>query len=133
MLAEYQEHNHHLNFFRKNATNKENDAAEGTSLNPESHVYTTNIVPINIKFESHDVWDNPACGSNRLCRPFRIHFLKDTKELMVNEYNEFNNQVQELKPTIIKQQEGKEIHILCDFLFTMVDLKTAYAVTGKQN
>ena len=76
------------------------------------------------------IWQNPVPSSTRYCRPIRIRFIHETKDITNEEIYYVEDQIKNLKKTEISKFLGGIIHIKHTLAFTMVDAKVCNAATN---
>lgn len=93
----------------------------------ETQMFASFICPIRVicKETKAILWQNPVPSSPVYCRPLRIKFAKETKELIRSEHNSIESEIQDLTPTI----EG-DITVHYTLIPTMVDGKVCQALSN---
>jgi len=93
----------------------------------ETQMFASFICPIRVicKETKAILWQNPVPSSPVYCRPLRIKFAKETKELIRSEHNSIESEIQDLTPTI----EG-DITVHHTLIPTMVDGKVCQALSN---
>lgn len=59
----------------------------------DANIFQSSLVPIRLVCGNNIIWNNPSPGSVWLCRPIRIRFTKETKEVTKQEI-QYKNRVQ---------------------------------------
>lgn len=98
----------------------------------DSNLFMTSIVPLKITLvanQDEEIWVNPRPSSTRYCRPIRFQFLKETAELIRSEKERVQNEINNLRPTIL-QHDNSTITVRHVLHFTMLDGKVAQHVTN---
>lgn len=102
------------------------------SSKTDSNIFQSSLVPLrlisNVNGEIKIIWQNPVPSSVRFCRPIRIRFVSETKEITKGEIEYINDQIKHLSATEIAAPYGT-IKIKYSMLFTMVDGKICNAAT----
>lgn len=75
------------------------------------------------------MWQNPLPSSPRFCRPIRIRFISETKDITNEEFAYIDNQAKNLTKTEIPTTSGI-IYVTHKLLPTMVDAKVCNAATN---
>lgn len=103
------------------------------SADNDAHIFQSSLVPLQLRSKIGDnekvIWQNPVPSSPRYCRPIRIRFIHETKDVTNEEIKYIENQVLNLKKTEISMSNGvisKVKHIMAP---TMVDGKVCNAAT----
>lgn len=99
----------------------------------DSKILLTSLVPIQLLINTSDsnkqtIWKNTRRSSTRYCRPNRIQFKKEKTEVNLNEKEYMENQIKELKLTILSIN-NYNLDILQDMQLTMIDGKVCNAIT----
>lgn len=99
--------------------------------NPEDsdkHIFQSSMVPVQLvcgsKKKKTVVWKNPTPSSPRYCRPMRITFIRETKDVINQEIDYWKEKINNLQTTNFEGTSTK--HTL---LLTMVDGKVCNAAT----
>lgn len=99
----------------------------------DANVFQSSLVPLRLVSatdKQHKIlWQNPLPSSPRYCRPIRIRFIHETKDITIEEINYIEEQVEKLKRTEISTAKGM-ICISHKLLPTMVDGKVCNAATN---
>lgn len=95
----------------------------------DSSIFMTSLVPLKLTADGDTVWANPKPCSPRYCRPVQFSFVKETKEVVINEKTAMDNEIEALVPS---KCQGHEIsHQL---MMTMIDGKICtYLSEAKSN
>lgn len=103
---------------------------DGTNVHPYNnhisvefnHVICTSMVPLKLidQVTQAVVWENKFPNSSRWCRPIRIQFGKESKELVLNETKRLKEQINNLEMCHVGHHK-----INCDMKLTMVDGKVS--------
>ena len=94
----------------------------------DSAVFITCIVPVRLISDTRIIWQNPTPASTAYCRPLRIQFMKESKEVSVAEKNRVDQEIKELRSTKTTSQD-RHLQINHKLLFTMIDGKVCNALT----
>lgn len=99
-------------------------------LQGEGNVFIISLVPliltgISEAGEEAIIWENPKPSSHRWCRPIKLLYLKESKELVCHEINAIKKEISKLTQSNIN---GKQIDY--EMRLTMVDGKCISLITG---
>lgn len=103
----------------------------------DSEILVTSIVPLQLCWkndlneEKIILWQNPRTSSTRYCRPIRIQYLKETPEIIKEEFLYIEQQISMLQPTKILIQNN-EILISHILMKTMVDGKVCNSISSNK-
>lgn len=92
----------------------------------DSNVFISSLVPLRLQSGTKTIWQNPTPSSPRYCRPIRIRFTKESKDVTIEEINYIEEQARNLQPTCV----GDAIKITHILYPTMVDGKICNAATN---
>lgn len=97
----------------------------------DSNIFQSSLVPLQLicKTNKKIIWQNPTPSSPRFCRPMRIRFIRESKDVTNEEISYHKDQIKHLTTT--KNNIGdKEVTVTHRMLFTMVDGKVCNAATN---
>lgn len=94
----------------------------------ESSIFATTFVPLRIYHQSTQndkvlLWTNIAAQSYRSCRPLRIIYKKESKELILSEKDRVNQEIDHLTPFYYKLPSGQQINATCNLYLAAIDGK----------
>nr|XP_022907706.1 uncharacterized protein LOC111419170 [Onthophagus taurus] len=101
------------------------------SSDSDSNIFQSSLVPLQLicKKNKKVIWQNPTPSSPRFCRPMRIRFIRESKDVTNEEINYHKEQIKHLSTT--ENNIGdKEVTVNHKMLFTMVDGKVCNAATN---
>lgn len=90
-----------------------------SSEQEESSVFMTSCVPLDLKMGSRTIWENPAPASTRYCRPIKFEFIKESAEMVTQQFKDMQTEIENLIPTYC----NVNIIIKHDLHLTMIDGK----------
>lgn len=94
----------------------------------DSAVFITCIVPVRLVSDTRVIWQNPSPASTAHCRPLKIQFVKESKEISVAEKNRVDLEIRNLRNTTIISQD-RQVEVNHKLIFAMVDGKVCNAIT----
>ena len=103
------------------------------STDSDSNIFQSSFVPLRLICHIGSqkiIWQNPVPSSSRCCRPIRIRFIHETKDITNEEMCYVEDQIKNLKKTKISKFLGGIIHIKHTLAFTMVDAKVCNPATN---
>lgn len=90
----------------------------------DSSIFATTFTPLQIITASNDViWLNPSPQSYRYCRPVHIQYQKESKELILSEKLNIQQQIDSLNPMVTETSKGHKIKINYDLICAAIDGK----------
>jgi len=101
------------------------------STDNDANIFQSSLVPLRLIViidgeQKKIIWQNPVTSSPRFCRPIRIRFISESKDIIVDEIEYVKNQITNLKETKVSNEIGKIKHTM---MLTMVDGKVCNAAT----
>lgn len=100
----------------------------------DDYIFQSSLVPVrlisNINGHKKIIWQNPVPSSPRYCRPIRIRFIHETKDITNEEIEYIENQRRNLIKTEVSQPDGASLYIKHILLLTMIDAKVCNAATN---
>lgn len=99
---------------------------DGNEIKTEEHIFCSSLVPLQLVSEISKkvLWTNPQPSSTRYCSPIRIQFVKETKEVCLEEERDIENQLSKIRGVWIGSNK-----IQFDIKPTMIDGKVAIYVS----
>ena len=98
----------------------------------DSSVSITSLVPLKLHISglpNQVIWINNRPSSTRLCRPIRLQFAKENKEITIKEKADLEKQIANLVPSEVNIHELK-LTINHKLVCSMIDGKVCSALTG---
>ena len=68
---------------------------------PKKSLFSTMLVPLDLNDEKSSIWRNLVPSSTLFCRPIRIHYAKETTELLQKERDHVENEIKALNESLI--------------------------------
>ena len=105
-------------------------------VSDDGQILHTSLVPLQLLYGNSVVWQNRTPSSTRFCRPLKLEYVRETKEVNVREDAYWKDQVSELQPHIVRlvetEMEAGHLDVIITFrlLETMIDGKVHANVTG---
>ncbi|KAH9641340.1 hypothetical protein HF086_016334 [Spodoptera exigua] len=97
----------------------------------ENCLFTTTYIPLRLKTNDGFVlWSNPCPQSYRFCRPLKIQYRNETKELITEEKNRVQAEIDQLTPLYAETDEGQSIISDTKLYLTVIDGKVFNVITG---
>lgn len=108
-------------------------------LEDESHfkddsIFVTSLIPLTLTddFET-PLWINKSPQSVRFCRPLRIEFAKETKELILAKKSNLESQIQNLTDFTYSFSIDRKIVVTFSLHLTLIDGKVLNIITGTKS
>lgn len=97
----------------------------------DSNIFQSSLVPLRLQLKSSKkiLWQNPVPSSPRFCRPIRMRFISESKDVTNEEINYVESQAESLNKTEVPSASGM-LYISHKLLLTMVDGKVCNAATN---
>lgn len=106
------------------------DNSYNTDEHSEGSAFTTSFLPVRLEDTSKNIiWKTFAVHSDQNCRPVRVQFKKETKELALNEHERVNTEIDNLR-SLILQYKNCNISISFKFIEGALDGKILNWVCG---
>lgn len=106
----------------------------GNSTDSGSNIFQSSFVPIrlicNIGDKKKIIWQNRVPSSARYCRPIRIRFVHETKDITNEEIYYIEYQIKTLKKSEVRRTNGSLLKVKHTLAFTMIDAKVCNAATN---
>lgn len=102
----------------------ENDSGKST----DTSIFMKALVPLRIQCSDVALYTNPNPSSTKLCIPISFDYTKENKETTIAQQNELQEQIDNLRPTLINIP-GSRLKLKHKVHLTMVDGKTVNYLT----
>lgn len=104
------------------------------STDSDANIFQSSFVPLRLICHIDDqkkiIWQNPVPSSTRYCRPIRIRFIRETKDITNEEIRYVEDQIKNLRMTEIPKASGGILQIKHTLALTMIDAKVCNAATN---
>lgn len=105
-----------------------------TSHVSESSLLATTVIPLRLLDTSGTIlWNNRTPQSTRFCRPLKLEFIKETKEVILKEESDLKEQINKLEKLRIQIDTNKNIEITFRLYVTVIDGKVLNVLTGTKS
>lgn len=96
----------------------------------DESIFATTLIPLQIfSNEIGNLWTNTSPSSPRFCRPIRIEFAKESKDLILQTKKAVEKEIEDLE-NLVLDIEGRKIFITARFHMTLIDGKVLSIITG---
>lgn len=94
-------------------------------LYDENTIFATTVVPLKITETGSNqiLWANPTPQSFRSCRPLRIQYRKESKDLILAEKEYVEQQLKNLMPTAASTSKGFIVKTIWNLTLSIIDGK----------
>ncbi|PZC81527.1 hypothetical protein B5X24_HaOG212451 [Helicoverpa armigera] len=97
----------------------------------ENCLFATTFIPLYLKTNDGFVlWSNPSPQSFRFCRPVKIQYREETKELILEEKTRVEDEIKKLSPLYAETLSGQSIIAEPKLHLTIIDGKVFNIITG---
>lgn len=105
-----------------------------SSQNTDSSIFTTSVIPLRlIDSMRRPLWCNITPQSTRFCRPLKLEFVKETREVILKENSDLNKEIEELTTVTVQIDKSKTIEINFALSLTVIDGKVLNVLTGTKS
>jgi len=105
---------------------------ESPGTQSDSTLFATTIIPLRIQTENKIVlWNNRTPQSIRFCRPLHLKYAKETKELVLQEKYNINQEILELQDLELHLGDNL-LRIKYKLFMTLIDGKILNILTGNK-
>lgn len=102
--------------------------------NDEHSIFTTTYIPLRIKTNDGFVlWSNPNPQSYRFCRPIKIQYRSESKELTLQEKNRVEEEMKDLTSIYAETSAGNSVIGDPKLHLTLTDGKLFNAITDTKS
>lgn len=102
-----------------------------TSRNADSCLFATTVIPLRLLTSTGIlIWNNRSPQSTRFCRPLKLEFTKETKEVIIKEADDLKEQILELEKLQFEIDAGKIIEVTFKMSLTVIDGKVLNVLTN---
>ena len=110
----------------------ENTDLQSATYHEES-LFQTAIVPLKLNIGDQNVWLNKKPNSSHFCRPLKIQYKRESKELSKEEFSRLKSELDNIEPfhvsLVTENNNQLNIQIKIRVDFTMFDGKVINAIT----
>ncbi|KAF0291308.1 hypothetical protein FJT64_010548 [Amphibalanus amphitrite] len=68
----------------------------------DGQVFHTSLVPLQLLHGNNVIWQNRTPSSTRFCRPLKLEYMRETKEINVSEDAYWKDQISKLQPHTVR-------------------------------
>ncbi|KAE8740613.1 hypothetical protein FOCC_FOCC013871 [Frankliniella occidentalis] len=104
---------------------------QGKKKSIDVSILLTAIAPLELRLPGEEptvLWSNPSPGSVRFCKPIRVQFSQENKEVAKKEKSYFQNKINALRASQVETL-GKTVTVRHKLEITMLDGKTRSYLT----
>lgn len=113
---------------------KQSFLGSNSSCFTDSSLLATTVIPLRLVDASgRPIWCNRSPQSTRFCRPLKLEFIKESKEVILKENNDLSKQIEELENLTIQIEESKTVNIKFRMNLTVIDGKVLNILTGTKS
>lgn len=106
----------------------------GTSGDFDLSLFATTLIPLRlIDSFGKPLWNNRTPQSIRFCRPIKLQYIKETREIILEEDLDLKRQIAELKNIRIQVDETRIIEICFKLSLTLIDGKVLNVLTNTKS
>ncbi|XP_049304258.1 uncharacterized protein LOC125776435 [Bactrocera dorsalis] len=106
----------------------------GSSNSSDSSLLATTVIPLRLLLSSgKPIWNNRTPQSVRFCRPIKLEYIKETKEVVLKEHLKLKNEINALKTLTISIGDGKSVEVSFKLFLTLIDGKVLNIITGTRS
>ena len=73
-----------------------------SGVSNDGQIFHTSLVPLQLTRGDSVVWQNRTPSSTRFCRPLKLEYVKETKEINISEDGYWNEQISQLQPHTVR-------------------------------
>ena len=96
----------------------------------DNSLFATTVIPLRLVTNNNPIlWNNQAPQSMRFCRPLKLEYTKETKEHVLNEKNEIDQQIEKLRDFEMELPYKKVLKINYKLNMTLIDGKILNILT----
>lgn len=107
--------------------------SDSASDDGNNFIFSVVLLRLEInKSECRLLWQNPRTSSTRFCCSLKVRYVKESAQVVKEEYCNVKKQIKKLEPIII-HVAGKEISVTFSLQMTMVDGKICNILTGNKS
>jgi hypothetical protein len=97
--------------------------SRGGGMIEDSNLFATAMIPLQIDNSHCIYWRNKRPQSQNFCRPIKLQFAKETRELVLAERERVESEIRILKPFRVEVSEVLEVVISFRLYLTIIDGK----------
>lgn len=106
-----------------------------TSINSkameDSNLFATTLIPLElVNLKGGIYWRNRTPQSVRFCRPLTLEYVKVSKDVVLAQKEEVDQQIHSLLDFIVNLENGKSVKVQYKLHLTLIDGKILHIITG---
>lgn len=99
----------------------------------DSSIFATTLIPLRlISNDNIVIWNNPTPQSVRFCRPIKLEYVKETKDHVLKEKQNLDDQIQHLDMLVFNVRNFT-LKVKCHLCMTLIDGKTLATLTNTKS
>jgi len=105
------------------------------NTNPkDQNLFVTTLIPLRLLTSENTIlWNNQAPQSTRFCRPLAIEYVHESKEVILGQKRNVEDQIDKLQSIQIALDNYRSISVHCSLFLTLIDGKVLNIITGTKS
>lgn len=100
----------------------------------DENIFATTLIPLQLTTKNGKIiWYNHASQSPRFCRPVKLHFIKESTEVILSQKTEISKQIDELKIFEMVLNTDRKVVIHFSLHLTLIDGKVLNVLTNTKS
>lgn len=100
----------------------------------DQNLFATTLVPLRMTTDNNIIlWNNKCSQSERFCRPIKLQFAKETKDIILKQKSDIENQINKLQVCEITLDENYRIFVHFSLFLTLLDGKVLNIICGTKS
>lgn len=100
-------------------------------VNQDESLFVHAMIPLRLQSEDGSIlWNNAAPQSSRSCRPKKMEFIKESRDVIIEAKQDYDNEVHELETYTILLESKKAVTISFHMCLTLLDGKVLSHITN---
>lgn len=100
----------------------------------DNSLFVTSVIPLKIiTLDNAIIWINRTPQSVRFCRPLKIEFVKETREHILKEKHNLDQQILNLTNLEYVFGNGRKMSVKYELIMTLIDGKVLNVLTGTKS
>lgn len=109
------------------------NSSDGNDFSDEN-IFATTLIPLQLITENGKIiWYNHSSQFPRFCRPVKLHFIKESAEVILSQKAEIQKQIDELKIFEMVLSAGQKVVIHFSLHLTLIDGKVLNILTNTKS
>lgn len=115
------------------STYKQSYTSTNGNPNEDENLFVTVMIPLRLSTTNVILWNNRISQSASFCRPISLHFVRESRDVILQQKSNIEEQIRNLKVVEIKLDDVYCIRIHFSLFLTLIDGKVLNIITNTKS